>query len=194
VLSHRPAAGSPAAIPIGSYAEFQLINTDAATLGGSYKQEADLDLMGEEWTPVGNYGISTAYYFSGQFDGGGHAIANLKITGSNDYVGLFGSVDGGNISKVCINSGSVSGGNQVGGVAGINSGTVIACYWEDVGGDNAVNGIGSSASNTNATPFNPGLWPTNSSTGWGIGNNPVIGKYWKNLNGSPTGHPQLWWE
>jgi hypothetical protein len=51
-LDFRPADGD-GFIPIGAYAEFQLINTDATTLAGKYKQEADLDLMSEEWAPVG---------------------------------------------------------------------------------------------------------------------------------------------
>ncbi|GMO45107.1 MAG: hypothetical protein Ta2B_26150 [Termitinemataceae bacterium] len=45
-LELRP-ADSESIIPIGTYAEFQLINNDDTTLTGSYIQEAYLDLMGD---------------------------------------------------------------------------------------------------------------------------------------------------
>lgn len=58
-------------IPIGSYAEFQLINT---ALNSNYKLEADLDFMNLEWTPIG--GESNQLNFDGQ----NHEISNLKIS------------------------------------------------------------------------------------------------------------------
>jgi hypothetical protein len=127
-------------IPIGSYAEFQLINT---ALSGSYKQEAALDLMNEEWTLIGN----NTNRFSGIFDGDGKGISHLKIDKtSQNYIGLFG-YNIGTISKVRIISGDVKGGNYVGGVAGYNyGGTITACYntgtvsgTSDVGGVVGVN-------------------------------------------------------
>ncbi|MDR1197640.1 MAG: Ig-like domain-containing protein [Prevotellaceae bacterium] len=69
-------------IPIGSYAEFQLINTRRY---GIYKQEADIDLMNEEWTPIGAF----QNYFTGTFNGGTYTLANLKITGNKQYVQII---------------------------------------------------------------------------------------------------------
>ncbi|GAB6012881.1 fimbrillin family protein [Viscerimonas tarda] len=103
-------------IPIGSYAEFQLINTDATTLDGHYELEADLDLLEEEWTPVGKPSAS----FTGVFDGNGFGLSRLKITGNNNYVGLFGIIDG-EISNVSITSGSIVANSFVGSICGLSS-------------------------------------------------------------------------
>jgi hypothetical protein len=104
-------------IPIGTYEEFQLINAPLE-LSGSYRQEANLDLLNIEWAPIGNNPFIA--YFSGIFDGSNHTLANLKISGNEYYVGLFGC-NRGTIRNVHIISGSVSGGNYVGGVCGSNS-------------------------------------------------------------------------
>jgi hypothetical protein len=106
-------------IPVGTYSEFQLIRTK---LGGTYKQEASLDLLSIEWTPIGN----SSSQFTGTFDGNNYTLANLKVSGSNDYAGLFGAV-GGTVKNVRIVSGSVSGKTYVGGVCGSSSSTISNC-------------------------------------------------------------------
>jgi uncharacterized repeat protein (TIGR02543 family) len=97
--------------PIGSFAEFQLINTNSTTLGGRYMQEAGLDLLGDsaldrigggvtrqEWTRIGGYNTATA--FTGTYDGNGKDITNLYINkpssdnNDNNYQGLFGYLSG----------------------------------------------------------------------------------------------------
>jgi hypothetical protein len=115
-LTFRTAVGGY--IPIGTYSEFQLINTMNS---GSYKQEADLDLLELEWMPIGS--VTSA--FSGTFDGNNHTLANLKISGNSDRAGLFGS-NRGTIRNVHVISGSVSGKNHVGGVCGYNGGGLIS--------------------------------------------------------------------
>jgi hypothetical protein len=107
-------------IPIGTYSEFQLIQTK---LNGVFKQEANLDLLNFEWAPVGNYSSSTIYFY-GTFDGNNRTVANLKISGNNNYAGLFGYNRNGIIRNVHIISGSVSGGSYVGSVCGYNYGYV----------------------------------------------------------------------
>jgi hypothetical protein len=92
-----------------------LINTDTTTLAGSYKQEADLDLMSVDWAPVGN----EPDYFTGTFDGDGKDIKNLLINmPTQDSVGLFGAVKG-TVENVHVRSGSVTGQDRVGGVVGL---------------------------------------------------------------------------
>jgi hypothetical protein len=99
-------------IPIGSYAEFQLINTDDPTLDDDYQQEADLDLLGEEWTPIS--------VFSGIFDGNNFTIANLKINTSEiSERGIFGH-NVGTLRNIRLVSGSVTGNEVTGGVCGLN--------------------------------------------------------------------------
>ena len=80
----------------------------------------DIDLSGEEWTPIGiggdvYWGIRS---YSGTFDGKGHTIKNLTIDNSSaQYVGLFGYVYGGTIRNLTV-SGSVKGSGHTGGIAG----------------------------------------------------------------------------
>ncbi|MDR2383209.1 MAG: hypothetical protein LBD76_04915 [Prevotellaceae bacterium] len=278
-------------IPVGTYSEFQLINTDAVTRAGVYKQEADLDLLNLEWTPIGLVGV---------FDGNNHTLANLKISGNNDYAGLFGVIGafienntiqnvhiisgtvsgsdyvggvcgysfkslitncsntssvsgnsnvggicGGSDSVIitacynaglvsgnsnvggvcgysvsitaCYNTGSVSGNANVGGVCGSSShsvtacyntgsvsgnanvggvcgnlvyGSITACYWKDVPGDDAIYGTGSSASNIDAAIFDNSNWPaTSSHIQWGTGSGNEDGKYWKSLGCWNSGNP-----
>ena len=66
------------------------------------------------WNPIGN----TTKPFKGHFEGWGHKITNLSITGSSDYAGLFGYIDGGSVRDVGVESGSIKGGNYVGGICG----------------------------------------------------------------------------
>jgi hypothetical protein len=148
-LQHRPAEGG--VVPIGSYAEFQLIKAPA-NLGGTYKQEAELDLLGktgvggiganpddQNWTPIGG----SSPQFQGTFDGDGKDISNLYIN-RTAYVGLFGYVGAGGVIKdVRIRSGGVSGTNNVGSVAGRNNGgTITGCYnTGDVSGGSIVGGV-----------------------------------------------------
>ncbi|MEY8612398.1 T9SS type A sorting domain-containing protein, partial [Parabacteroides segnis] len=62
----------------------------------------DIDLNGEEWTPIGNYNN----YFRGHFDGDGHTVKGLKVNiqarqVSNDvYAGLFGYVLNGTLRNL----------------------------------------------------------------------------------------------
>jgi uncharacterized repeat protein (TIGR02543 family) len=56
-------------------------------------------LSGTDWTPIGKMvGV-----FSGTFDGGGHRITGLSITGSSDYLqGLFAKVYGATIQNLVL--------------------------------------------------------------------------------------------
>ena len=80
------------------------------------------------WTPIGT-SISNAY--KGTFDGGGHTITGLAVTGSNEYAGLFGCIgSGGTVKNVVLKDvqiASDNGGSAVGGVAGYSYGTLENC-------------------------------------------------------------------
>ena len=112
-------------IPIGSYSEFQLINSNP---GGSFRQEADLDLLGDmspsqQWTPVGAS-------FTGTFDGANYNIDHIYIntTVSGNY-GLFNRLGGnGTLKNINLHSGSINALGNVGGILGQgNSGLIINC-------------------------------------------------------------------
>lgn len=123
------AADNDGNIPIGSYAEFQLIGASADALGGSYRQETNLDFMNREWTPVGSSVDESNFNpFSGTYNGNGYTVANLKIDWSGDEAGLFGCIFNAEINDVHIISGNVTGQESVGGICGyVFSGSVIAC-------------------------------------------------------------------
>jgi len=105
---------------------------------------ADIDLNNLEWTPIGcdksNVDWNSDVYlddlklklnsFRGTFDGNGKTISNLKITGGEEdlFNGLFSIIGDKGIVKNLAVSGAVSGGNCVGGIAGMNDGTVQNCY------------------------------------------------------------------
>ncbi|WP_455760194.1 choice-of-anchor Q domain-containing protein [Cloacibacillus evryensis] len=123
----------------------QLVNDASYNLklyGKTFHLSADIDLGGVPWTPIGNNDI---YVFSGTFEGGGHAVTGLYIDGSEDYRGLFGYIynttvkdlsvagsvttTGNNAGAVagyadtsritnCVSDAAVSGGSNVGGIAG----------------------------------------------------------------------------
>ena len=74
----------------------------------------DIDLGYNEWTPIGN----STNKFQGTFDGKGHKVANLLISGRNNYVGLFGFTTDGEIKDLVVENAKVSGRVGVGVVAG----------------------------------------------------------------------------
>ena len=88
---------------------------------------ADITLT-EPWTPVG-----TDYQnpYTGTFDGKGHTITGLTVTGSNEYAGLFGRIgSGGTVKNVVLKDVQIESDNQygcVGGVAGNSDGNIENC-------------------------------------------------------------------
>lgn len=88
---------------------------------------ANIDLNNEPWTPIGNYTEGNQIYYEGTFDGGGHTISGLNVTGEFVYAGLFGTVKDGTIKSQTV-AGKVSPSNSqciVGGIVGYASNAVI---------------------------------------------------------------------
>ena len=89
--------------------------------------DTDLDLTGKEWTPIGNY----EKQYTGTFNGGVHTITGLTVTGSDQYVGLFGHIgSGGTVKDVTLEEVKIESNNDmsaVGGVAGRSYGTLENC-------------------------------------------------------------------
>jgi len=124
----------------------QLIAFSAAVSGGALYSsaylEADIDMEGynSQFVPIGTTGKT----FRGLFDGQGHCIKNLHVTGG-DYTGFFGALGGGaTISNLILDSScTISGGNYVGLVGGsTGSGNItLSC----VGNEASVTATGASA-------------------------------------------------
>jgi hypothetical protein len=72
--------------------------------------------------------------FNGVFDGAGHKILNLTIDtqgAGNDYLGLFGDVNGGQIKNLGMQNVSFvrrNNSSNVGGIVGWNAGSLSSCY------------------------------------------------------------------
>ena len=112
---------------------------------GEVELLADIDLGGEEWTPIGNGSVTTsateplaasAVAFTGVFDGKGHTIDNFKVTvdasGANVAGGLFGVVKGATLKnltigdKTVLKTSSTSGFVTLGGVVGFASESTLS--------------------------------------------------------------------
>lgn len=102
--------------------------------GTDYEREhfllvSDLDLSGNEWTPIGTDGN----HFWGGFDGGGHTITGMTITGKEaSYVGLFGechnfTTASSYIKSVTVKGANISGKSFVGAIAGVGA-NISDCY------------------------------------------------------------------
>ena len=89
---------------------------------------ADIDLKGIDWTPIG---IDYNHQYTGTFDGGGKTITGLTVTGSDQYVGLFGCIgEDGKVMNVKLEGVLIESDNEmstVGGIAGWSYGTIENC-------------------------------------------------------------------
>ena len=95
------------------------------------------------WEPLGYYNSSTDNaYYTATFDGRGHTISNLYINRpSTTNIALFGNLGReSNLRNLGIEGGSLSGGGNLGGLAGYNFGTISACY--TTGTASGVNDVG----------------------------------------------------
>ena len=86
--------------------------------------DTDLTLTGE-WTPIG----TESHQYTGTFDGGGHTISGLTVTGSDQWAGLFGYIDkDGTVKNVVLENVQITSDNSsgyAGGVAGNSFGGTI---------------------------------------------------------------------
>ncbi len=104
---------------------------------------ADINLSGIDWTPIG---IDYNHQYTGTFNGGGHTITGLTVTGSDQYAGLFGYIgSGGTVKNVVLEGVQIESDNDmsdVGGVAGQSYGNIENC---SVSGSVSVSGTNSIA-------------------------------------------------
>jgi len=117
------------------------------SLDAHYKQVEDIDLAPvANWTPIGSYSRDYDYIlaFTGSYDGNGKTISNLTINASaEDWQGLFAGVrNEGVVKNVELLNCTIVGSRQVGGVVGLNFGTVQNCYvTSSVSGYSCVGGV-----------------------------------------------------
>ena len=156
------------------------VNGGEAYANTYFKLTANIDLNNEpNWTPIGKSGLP----FQGTFDGDGHQITKLKITGGS-YAGLFGYTKGADANAVaviqnCNVTGEVNGYNHTGGIvgdAGINT-KILNCSFQgnvEGNGENRGGIVGDTSSGCEVS----GCFVTGTVTGgsavggiagWGVG-------------------------
>ena len=110
---------------------FILDTGDEAYANAYYELTADIVLDNStNWNPIGrgSNGISSAYAFSGTFDGKGHTISGLYFKSNSNYYtfGLFG-YNSGTIKNLFVKDCNITGYFWNGVIAGINYGTIENC-------------------------------------------------------------------
>ena len=137
-------APDPGAKPISSGAELAKIGVDPSyPMTGSYYLTQDIDLAGADWTPIGYDGGSNLS-FGGTFDGQGHVIKNLTITGANEFNGLFSCIDSARLLNIGLENSDIDitapYNSEAGGISAVSiQSFVINCY--NVGNISAASGI-----------------------------------------------------
>ena len=130
--------------------QISLIGRASLLWDSHFALKQDIDLGGRTWTRA------LIPRFAGSFNGNGHVVSDLTITGEGDHLGLFGRIDpgaevydlglvnvrvhgpGNNYGMLagyndgrlgnCYSTGSVRGGRRLGGLVGLNGGNVTHCY------------------------------------------------------------------
>ena len=97
-------------------------------LGINITLTENINLTDMDWTPIG---IDYKHQYTGTFNGGGHTITGLTVTGSNEYAGLFGRIgSGGKVMNVKLEGVQIESDNEmsaVGGVVGYSYGNIENC-------------------------------------------------------------------
>ncbi len=103
--------------------------------GYKFRLVADIDLSGEP-------GLHIPYLVA-DINGDNHTISNLIIDiAFSDHVGMFGHVEGGELANIGMLDVDMFGRNNVGGIVGLNEGTVLNSYAiGDVVGNEMVGGL-----------------------------------------------------
>ena len=92
--------------------------------GYTIKLTKNLDLNGNEWTPIG---VKDGNKFKGVFDGQNRKVLNLKIENGPDYAAFFGAIENATVKNLTV-EGSVKGSNVAGIAARVDgSSKVINC-------------------------------------------------------------------
>lgn len=110
----------------------QAVKGNSSFLGYNFALKNDIDASASAVTGYGAIGTNSANGFTGTFDGRDNRIIGLKVTGDNagifDTIGTVENKDGtktvGKVEDLRVYSGTFSGTDNAGAVAGINNGTI----------------------------------------------------------------------
>ena len=107
---------STAGLNLLAYAVNNNIDNNNGFANTYFRQTENLTYNGttNNYTPVGN----NYRQFKGHYDGGGFTISGINVTGSDNYIGVFGHVSQGSIENVVVANSTFIGTNNVGGIVG----------------------------------------------------------------------------
>ena len=95
--------------------ETRAIDADSFA-GKTFKLEADIDLGGNEWTPISmSTDLANGKNFRGTFDGQGHTISGLYVN-QPEVAGLFGYVYSATIKNVTVKNANIKSNHYAGGI------------------------------------------------------------------------------
>ncbi|WP_215408138.1 YDG domain-containing protein [Janthinobacterium sp. JC611] len=193
VAGTRPMLASEWSNTINSTHQLQLMAMNKAasyTLGSSFSAASTAANGNDVWGTTGFIPVGTsASAFTGSLDGTGHIISSLNIakTGVSD-VGLFGAIgSGGAVANVGLSGGSVTGGSNVGALAGSNAGTISGSFaTSDVTSTSTGGGLVGSNTGTVVDSYASGAVNGTSAVGGLVGSNggSIANSY---ANGSVSG-------
>lgn len=134
----------------------KLVNEGKTFYGMTVTLNENLDLSAYIWTPIGR--IDTHFFgdhvypyasFQGTFDGNNKTISGVCISGDDDGVGLFSSIEGGPIKNITLINSFIQGRDYVGGIAAYSQGNIENCNnYSTVIGNKYVGGIVGYAENS----------------------------------------------
>lgn len=96
----------------------------AESASSSFALIADITIS-DEWMPIG----TSTTPFNAVFEGNGHSISGIRITGDKDHNGFFGYIgNNGTVRNLKLIGVSIKGSDSAGGIAGENLGTIDNCH------------------------------------------------------------------
>ena len=137
------AAAQPNAKEIHIYSADDLVQLSKSCKLDTYSQgktvylDNDVDLSGSDFVPIPTFG--------GMFEGQGHTVSGLELSGDASHMGLFRYVQAvGTVRDLKITGNIDAAGtlNEIGAVVGTNYGTISGCSFNGtISGENNVGGI-----------------------------------------------------
>ena len=113
------------------------LNSSTAGYTTQVKDGSTLANSGKGWNPIGNDSNS----FEGNFDGADYIIDGLSINRpTEDYQGVFGYIKSGTIENLGVTNVEITSRDYIGGLAGVNEGTIKNIYTSGIINGNSMSG------------------------------------------------------
>ncbi|PKI79784.1 hypothetical protein CP960_12710, partial [Malaciobacter halophilus] len=127
---------------------FSLLNDLGSTTNDYANLASNTANGGAGWNPIGDSGNA----FTGNLNGLGHKVNDLTINrGNEDYIGLFGELNGGSIQNLGVTRALIVGNERVGGLVGTSSSSSSITNSYVTGSVSGVRQVGGLIGNNNSS-------------------------------------------